>query len=135
MISVFSIDNVYLYIYLFHYVKYCCLVKKCKLKFTMCGTLYYKWTITKCFLKPEHVERCTWRVLVITKCSEWAIVTVFCPSSVRACVRERFYLNDFTSKTTHWIWPHFTGMIPRCSQISCSVVQVVQTVPVGCISR
>jgi len=43
-----------------------------------------------------------------TKCSWWAIVTGLCPSSVvvrRASpvVRKRFYLNIFSSETTHWI--------------------------------
>jgi len=43
-----------------------------------------------------------------TKCSGWAIVTGLCPSScvVRraSCgVRQLFYLNIFSSETTHWI--------------------------------
>ena len=42
-----------------------------------------------------------------TKCSGWAIVTGLCPSSVvvrrPSCVRKLFYLNIFSSETTHWI--------------------------------
>ena len=34
-----------------------------------------------------------------TKCSGWAIVTGLCPLSVNL-----FYLNIFSSETTHWIW-------------------------------
>ena len=43
-----------------------------------------------------------------TKCSGWAIVTGLCPSSVvrrpSCVVRKLFYLNIFSSETTHWIW-------------------------------
>jgi len=50
-----------------------------------------------------------------TKCSWWAIVTGLCPSSVvvrrpscvvrraSSVVRKHFYLNIFSSETTHWI--------------------------------
>ena len=44
-------------------------------------------------------------------------------------VRQLFYLNIFSSETVGFL-PNFTGMIPRCSS-----TKVVQTVPVGCISR
>jgi len=50
---------------------------------------------------------------------------------VRACVRaSTISLNNISSETTWWIWPNFTGMIPGWSPI-----KVVQTVPVGCISK
>ena len=50
-----------------------------------------------------------------TKCSGWAIVTGLCPSSVvrrpssvvrraSSVVRKLFYLNIFSSETTHLIW-------------------------------
>jgi len=43
-----------------------------------------------------------------TKCSGWAIVTCLCPSFVVKCrlpcvFRKLFYLNIFSSETTHWI--------------------------------
>jgi len=49
--------------------------------------------------------------------------------SVRACVN--FFIQTTSPlKPFIWFWPNFTGMISRCSSTN-----VVQTVPVGCISR
>jgi len=62
-----------------------------------------------------------------TKCSEWAIVTVRRPS-VCECVN--FFIQTTSLKPFIGFWPNFTGMIPGWSS-----TQVVQTVPVGCISR
>ena len=66
-----------------------------------------------------------------TKCSEWAIVTVLCPSSVSACVRAcvNFFIQT-TSKLLIGFWPNYTWLIPMCSS-----TKVVQTVPVDCIRR
>jgi len=52
---------------------------------------------------------CTFLAHLSTKCSGWAIVTGLCPSSsvvrrASCVVRKLFYLNIFSSETTHWIW-------------------------------
>jgi len=71
-----------------------------------------------------------------TKCSGWAFVMAHCrPSSVRPSVRpcvraSTISLNNIFSKTYYWILTklhrnHSWG----------SPIKVVQTVPVGCISR
>ena len=44
-------------------------------------------------------------------------------------VRKLFYLNIFSSETTHQFGPNFTGMIPGWSP-----TKVVQMVLIGCIS-
>ena len=51
---------------------------------------------------------CLFLAHLSTKCSGWAIVTGLCPSSVvvlraSSVVRKLFYLNIFSSETTHWI--------------------------------
>jgi len=50
--------------------------------------------------------------------------------SVRVCVRQQFLKTTSPLKPLIGFWPNFTGMIPGWSPI-----KVVQTVPVGCISR
>ena len=69
-----------------------------------------------------------------TKCSWWAIVTGLCPSScvgrrASCVVRKLFYLNIFSSETTHWILTKL-HRIPGWSP-----TKVVQMVLIGCISR
>jgi len=49
---------------------------------------------------------------------------------VRASVRQQFLQTTSPLKPLNGFWPNFTGMIPWWSTI-----KVVQTVPVGCISR
>jgi len=74
-------------------------------------------TLFLLFSSPEN------KVLRVSFCD--------CPLSVvRQCVSafSLFHSNDFFSKSTHW--PNFTEMIPEWS-----LTKVVQTVPVGCLSR
>jgi len=78
------------------------------------------------FSSPEH------NVLKVSFC-DGPLSVVHRPCvrpSVRSSVRQQFLLTTSPLKPLIGFWPNFTGMIPGWSPI-----KVVQTVPVGCISR
>ena len=85
------------------------------------STRVYHWVMSLTTLFLAHLS------------TKWAIVTGLCPSS--SVVRCASCVNFFTYtssplKPLIGFWPNFTGMIPRCSS-----TKVVQTVPLGCISK
>jgi len=71
-----------------------------------------------CFGSHEH------KVLKVSFCNGLLSVVH------RPCVRQHFLWTTSPLKPLIGFWPNFTGMIPGWSSI-----KVVQTVPVGCISR
>jgi len=74
------------------------------------------------FSSPEH------KVLKVSFCD--GPLSVVHRPSVRPCVRPSTISTTSSLKPLIGFWPNFTGMIPGWSPI-----KVVQTVPVGCISR
>jgi len=70
---------------------------------------------------PEH------RVLKVSFCGNPLSVARL---SVRPCIRQQFLYTTSPLKPLIGFLPNFTGMIPGWSS-----TKVVQTVPVGCISR
>jgi len=80
-------------------------------------------------------KTCTKVFLLFTLLDFELFVILECPASVvracvRPCVRQQFLLTASPLKPLIGFWPNLTGMIPGWSPI-----KVVQTVPVGCISR
>jgi len=81
-------------------------------------------------LKQERHQRqmyvkCFFLAHLSTKCSGWAIVTGLRPSCVNFFTKTSSPLKPIIG-----FWPNFTGMIHGWSS-----TKIVQTVPVGCMSR